>query len=212
MSPIRLTLMSLTACAAIALQGCGDNDRPEAVVPGVKQPTGDMSDLPQWVLNPNYDEKYTLAAAGASRSAIGGAPQQIKFAEDDGRVKIAQAIETKVKGLVEQFYSQGGEPGGAERADEVRRSITQSITNTTASGIQRIAMYRDKSDGTLYVWVVIDPKKQAEIAGQIGKAAARAAADHAQAKAELKADDAVQRLEHAITDSLKGQEAAIQGK
>ena len=53
-----------------------------------------------------------------------------------------------------------------------------------------------------------DPKKQAEIAGQIGKVASKAAADRAQTKAELKADDAIQRLDKAITDSLKQQEAA----
>ncbi len=212
MSPIRASLIPLTAVLGLILAGCGGNDRPEAVVPGVKQPVGDLQDLPKWVLNPNYDEKYTIAAAGATRETIGGVPQQIKFAEDDGRLKIAQGIETKVKSLVEQFYSQGGEPGGAERADEVRRSISQSITNVAASGIQRVDLYRDKSDGTLYAWMVIDPKKQAEITSQIAKAASKAAADRAQTKAELKADDAVQRLEKAIDASLSAQNAAVSGK
>ncbi len=209
MNVFRAALLSSTAVATLALVACGgDNNRPEAVTPGVKQPTSDLQDLPQWVLNPNYDEKYTLSAAGSARATIGGLPQQITFAENDGRVKIAQSIETKVKSLIENFYSQGGEPGGAERADEVRRTISQSITNISASGVQRIAMYRDKSDGTVWVWMVIDPKKQAEIAGQIGKVASKAAADRAQTKAELKADDAIQRLDKAITDSLKQQEAA----
>ncbi len=209
MNAFRASLLSLTAVATLALVACGgDNNRPEAVTPGVKQPTTDLQDLPKWVLNPTYDEKYTLAAAGAARSTIGGLPQQITFAENDGRVKIAQSIETKVKSLIENFYSQGGEPGGAERADEVRRTISQSITNISASGVQRVALYRDLSDGTVWVWMVIDPKKQAEIAGQIGKIASKAAADRAQTKAELKADDAIQRLDKAITDSLKQQEAA----
>ena len=209
MNVIRASLLSLTALATLALVACGGDDRPEAVTPGVKQPTSDLQDLPKWILNPNYDEKYTISAAGSARSTIGGLPQQITFAENDGRVKIAQGIETKVKSLVENFYSQGGEPGGAERADEVRRTISQSITNISASGIQRIDLYRDKSDGTVWVWMVIDPKKQAEIAGQIAKVASKAAADRAQTKAELKADDAIQRLNKAIDDSLKQQDAAV---
>ncbi len=211
MSLIRTSILSLTALSLLSvIAGCGsDNQRPEAQTPGVKQPSGDMQDLPQWIQNPTYDEKYTLAAAGAARATIGGAPQQITFAENDGRVKIAQAIETKVKSLIENFYSQGGEPGGAERADEVRRTISQSITDVSASGVQRIAMFRDKSDGTLYAWMVIDPKKQAEIASQVAKTASKAAADRAQVKAELKADDAVMRLEKAINASLQKQEAAV---
>jgi len=210
MSIVRASVLSLSALVAVlAVAGCGnDNQRPEASAPGVVQPQGDLQDLPKWVLNPTYDEKYTLAAAGAARATIGGQPQQITFAENDGRVKIAQSIETKVKSLVENFYSQGGEPGGAERADEVRRTVSQSITNISASGVQRINMYRDKSDGTLYAWMVIDPKKQAEIAGQIAKTVSKAAADRAQVKAELKADDAVNRLEKAIDASLQKQEAA----
>jgi len=210
MSIVRASVLSFTALAAVlGLAGCGsDNQRPEATAPGVKQPTTDLQDLPKWVLNPTYDEKYSLAAAGAARSTIGGLPQQITFAENDGRVKIAQSIETKVKSLIENFYSQGGEPGGAERADEVRRTISQSITNISASGVQRVDLYRDKSDGTVWVWMVIDPKKQAEIASQIGKVAAKAAADRAQTKAELKADEAVNRLEKAIDASLQKQEAA----
>ena len=210
MSIVRASVLSFTALAALlGLGGCGnDNQRPEANAPGVNQPQGDMQDLPKWVLNPTYDEKYTLAAAGAARSTIGGVTQQMTFAENDGRVKIAQSIETKVKSLVENFYSQGGEPGGAERADEVRRTVSQSITNISASGVQRINMYRDKSDGTLYAWMVIDPKKQAEIANQIAKTVSKAAADRAQVKAELKADEAVNRLEKAIDASLQKQEAA----
>lgn len=212
--PVRLSFghvsaLSLTALVALGLTGCGGNDRPEAVTPGVQQPTSDLQNLPKWVLNPNYDEKYTIAAAGAARSTIGGLPQQITFAENDARVKIAQGIETKVKSLVENFYSQGGEPGGAERADEVRRTISQSITNVSASGVQRIDLYRDKSDGTVWVWLVIDPKKQADITSQIAKTAAKAAADRAQMKAELKADDAVNRLEKAISDGLNTQNAAV---
>ena len=210
MSIVRASVLSFTALAALlGVAGCGnDNQRPEANAPGVTQPQGDMQDLPKWVLNPTYDEKYTLAAAGAARSTIGGVTQQMTFAENDGRLKIAQSIETKVKSLVENFYSQGGEPGGAERADEVRRNVNQSITNISASGVQRINMYRDKSDGTLYVWMVIDPKKQAEIANQIAKTVSKAAADRAQVKAELKADEAVNRLEKAIDASLQKQEAA----
>ncbi len=210
MSIVRASVLSLSAVAAVlAIASCGtDNQRPEANTPGVVQPQGDLQNLPKWVLNPTYDEKYTLSAAGAARSTIGGLPQQLSFAENDGRVKIAQSIETKVKSLVENFYSQGGEPGGAERADEVRRTVSQSITNISASGVQRIDMYRDKSDGTLYAWMVIDPKKQAEIAGQIAKTVSKAAADRAQVKAELKADDAVNRLEKAIDASLQKQDAA----
>ena len=210
MSIVRASVLSLSAVAAVlAVAGCGtDNQRPEANAPGVTQPQGDLQNLPKWVLNPTYDEKYTLSAAGAARSTIGGLPQQMSFAENDGRVKIAQSIETKVKSLVENFYSQGGEPGGAERADEVRRTVSQSITNISASGVQRIDMYRDKSDGTLYVWMVIDPKKQAEISNQIAKTVSKAAADRAQVKAELKADEAVSRLEKAIDASLQKQDAA----
>jgi hypothetical protein len=208
MSFARVAALSLTLCSVASLIGCGGNDRPEAQAPGVAQPQGDLQDLPKWVLNPNYDEKYVIAAAGVARSTIGGLPQQMTFAEQDGRTRIGQAIETKVKALVEQFYSQGGEPGGAERADEVRRSISQNVTNVSATGVMRIDMYRDKSDGSLFVWMVIDPKRQNEIAGQIAKAAAKAAADRAQTKAELKADEAVNRLEAAITAELTRQNAA----
>ena len=208
MSPIRVSLLSLSALAALGLAGCGNEPRPEAQTPGVQQPQGDLQNLPKWVLNPNYDEKYTIAAAGVARSTIGGLPQQMTFAEQDGRTRIGQAIESQVKALVEQFYSQGGEPGGAERADEVRRSISQNVTNVTSSGVMRIAMYRDESDKSLYVWMVIDPKRQNEIAGQIAKAAAKATADRAQVKAELKADEMVGRLEKAISDKLSVQNAA----
>ena len=208
MSRIRMTFLSLTALVAVGLVGCGGNQRPEAEAPGVKQPQGDLQNLPEWVLNPNYDEKYTIAAAGIARSTIGGLPQQLTFAEQDGRTRIGQSIESQVKALVEQFYSQGGEPGGAERADEVRRTISQNVTNVATNGTMRVAMYRDTSDGSLYVWMVIDPKRQNEIAGQIGKAAAKAAADRAQVKAELKADEMVNRLEKAISDKLGTQEAA----
>lgn len=211
MSLLRTSILSLSAFAALGLAGCG-NDRPEADAPGVKQPQGDLQDLPKWVLNPNYDEKYTIAAAGVARSTIGGLPQQMTFAEQDGRTRIGQSIESQVKALVEQFYSQGGEPGGAERADEVRRSISQNVTNVTSSGIMRVDMYRDKSDGSLFVWMVVDPKRQNEIAGQIAKAASKAAADRAQVKAELKADEMVNRLEKAISDKLSTQDKAAAGK
>jgi hypothetical protein len=213
MSLIRSSFLTLSAIGLVAaLAGCGGNERPEAAAPGVQQPQGDLQNLPKWVLNPNYDEKYTIAAAGVARATIGGLPQQMTFAEQDGRTRIGQAIESQVKALVEQFYSQGGEPGGAERADEVRRTISQNVTNVAASGIMRIDLYRDKSDGSLFVWMVIDPKRQNEIASQIAKVAAKAAADRAQVKAELKADEMVGRLEQAINAKLGAQNAAAAGK
>jgi hypothetical protein len=207
--PMRTTLLLVPAtCLALAaLTGCGDDRTPPPAAPdqGIKQPTNAaFKDAPSWVRNPTDDGKYKLASSGSARQSMGGESKQRTFAMNEARQEIARSISTEVKSMIETYFTQGGDPGAAEAAQQVQTEVSRNLTQALVNGSQKRAEWINDQTGDLYVWVVVDPDLAAQVAQQTAKAT-RAAAEKAQVKAELKAQDALDRLEKAVQEKLESQ-------
>jgi hypothetical protein len=157
--------------------------------------------LPAWVSDPTEGGTHALAATGSSRETMGGVGRQTTFAENDARVKMAQTIDANVRALVEDFYSQGGEPKANERADEVRSAVSKTVTNAVVSGAVVKHKYQDEETKEIFVHIVLDGEAAKKAAAQLANST-RAAAEKAQVKAELKSEAAMDRLEKAIEKRL----------
>lgn len=89
---------------------------------------------PEWVYKPGlYEDVIIAAGVGEGFSEMKAKSQ----AEQNGRKKIAEALETQVKSLTTNFMEEAStttEEGSSGAAQEYFQEITQSMTNTTLSG------------------------------------------------------------------------------
>jgi hypothetical protein len=196
------------AVALIGLTGCGSRDQPHDVsVQGVQ--------LPEWVADPFMNDRF--GAVGISRTSLGGMQEQIDRAMAAGRTELARSIATKVQAAYVRYFTEGGDvawsaDGGVDRqelAQEMSENVSRQITDQLLQGSRRKDMWIHPKNQDLYVWVIIDPAKMDLVAQQVKAQASKELQSRAQVRAELKAKDALKRLDEAIDNELMRQQGDI---
>jgi len=111
-------------------------------------------ELPNWVLSPYVEGK--IAAVGMAPKSRGGLQFQIPQAESDARANIAAQIETEVSRMTKDAI-RAARISEVEEVENVFSQVTKNLVKQVPlRGTRRINLYRDKTDGSLYVHMVID--------------------------------------------------------
>lgn len=113
----------------------------------------DLSDLPEWVLDPKI--KNGVAAVGIANPSSAGVSVQIPMAELDAKANIAATIQSEVSRVTKNALRSAK----VNENDDVEQFFAQAtkevVKNLPLTGARRIHMFRAK-DGTLYVHMMID--------------------------------------------------------
>ena len=118
-------LMTIVLAAFIACSGGGSTTKKES------------SKMPKWISKPGlYEDAIVGAGIGEGLTESKARSQ----AEQSGRKKIAEVLQSQIKSLTTNFLEEAGtttDKGATESAgQEYFQEITQSLTNTTLSGAQ----------------------------------------------------------------------------
>jgi hypothetical protein len=113
-----------------------------------------MGDLPNWVVEPNIPGK--ISAVGIAPKSAGGVQFQIPQAEADARANIAAILNTKISRLTKSALSQN-KVEGQEQIESVFSQTTKNVVkNVPLKGAKRVNIFKDPSDGSLYIQMAID--------------------------------------------------------
>lgn len=220
---IRSALILGTAVTgALLITGCGETRSDPVASPTAPPPTAQAATVnappaaavtyPEWVLDPFTGGVF--GATGISRASLGGTGEEMARALANGRTELARTIQVKVQSSYTRFFTEGGDiankaGGGVEyrqMAQEMSENVSRQLTNQVISGSRQKQMWRDPSNKDLYIWVVIDNEKLAALNTSIKDEAKRQLDARAQVGAELKAADALKRLDAAIDAELARKE------
>jgi hypothetical protein len=113
-----------------------------------KTDSGNLPDLPSWVLNPEINDG--IAAVGISSSSKGGIKFQLQNAKLDAKANIASRIQSEISRVSKNALRSAK----VNENDDVEEFFTQAtkevVKNLPLSGVKQINIFRDK-EGTLYV-------------------------------------------------------------
>jgi hypothetical protein len=113
-----------------------------------------LEHLPQWVIDPSIEGK--IAAVGMAPKSSGGVQFQIPQAEADARANIAAQINVEISRLTKNALREARVAGN----DDVENVFTQVTKNVVKKiplmGAKRVNMFRDITDGSLYIQMAID--------------------------------------------------------
>lgn len=115
--------------------------------------TGDLADLPSWVIDPAVEG--TVAAVGIASQSTGGISFQIKKAELDAKANIAATIQSEISRVTKNALRSARVNDGEDVDDFFSQATKEVVKNFPLSGVKRINIYKDKSDGTLYVQMAL---------------------------------------------------------
>jgi hypothetical protein len=112
--------------------------------------------LPDWVINPNIEGK--ISAVGIAPKSKGGLQIQIPQAEADARANIAAILQTEVSRLTKDAI-RSAKVSNVEEFDNVFSQATKNLVKKIPlTGSKRVNMFRDNSDGSLYIQMALDSK------------------------------------------------------
>jgi hypothetical protein len=212
------SIHALALIAALAgttlLTGCGDAR--ENIASPAQNTTSQPKEVvyPDWVGDPGTNGQF--GAVGISKTSLGGTAEEFPRALNAGRVELARSIQVKVQAAYTRFFTEGGElsqgaNGGTDAkiaAQEMSENVSKTLTNQVLQGSRQKAVFRDPNTKELFMWVVIDEAKLPMLKQQIKDEANNQVAKRAQISAELKAQDALKRLDAAIDQEMTRQQAA----
>lgn len=101
---------------------------------GGESTTKKESKVPKWITKPGLYEDVIIAAGIGEGLTEQKAKSQ---ADQNGRKKIAEALQTQIKSLTTNFMEEAGtttEKGSESAAQEYFQEITQSLTQVTLNG------------------------------------------------------------------------------
>ncbi len=126
---------------------------PKVAQESKKSSNNDLSDLPEWVLDPKI--KDGVAAVGIASPSRAGITVQLPKAELDAKANIAATIQSEISRVTKNALRSGK----VNDADDVEEFFAQAskevVKNLPLSGARRIHMFKAQ-DGTLYVHMMID--------------------------------------------------------
>ena len=201
----RLLLVPVLGLAVLIASGCGSRDS------APQKLTVQGEQLPLWVSDPFMEGHF--GAVGSSRKSLGGMQEQMDRAMAAARTELARTIQSRVQSSYVRFFSESGEASWGEDgnpelqtlAQEMSENVSRQLTNQVLQGSRRKNIYQHGPTGELYVWVIIDPEQMAIVNQQVKAQASKELAARAQVKAELKAKEALERLDKAIDDEMARQ-------
>ncbi|MGD9808451.1 MAG: LPP20 family lipoprotein [Deferribacterales bacterium] len=149
-------LILFLAAVSLMLVGCvGGEPKTELADPCFKG-------APAWVVNPQVEG--AIAAAGSAKKSAGGMQFTRDAAMANARSEISRVIEVKVNTMMKDFTQVTG-VGDAETVDKVTSSVSKQVSSQVLQGtMQKDAWFSPCSE--LYVLVVLDPSKVAELTKQ----------------------------------------------
>jgi hypothetical protein len=116
--------------------------------------SAELAHLPNWVLNPNLED--SIAAVGISPKNRGGLRFQIPQAEADARANIAAQINTEISRLTKDAL-RSADISGNQDVESTFSQVTKAlIKKVPLRGAKRINMYKDPTDGSLYIHMSLD--------------------------------------------------------
>lgn len=128
------------------------HNKPATVVQTEK--TAQQLDLPTWVVDPKVEGK--LSAVGIAPASKGGIKVQIAQAETDARANIAAQVQVEVSRVTKDAMRKANVADTEEYEALFQQATKEVIKNLPLSGAVRNNMYKDPSDGSLYIQMVID--------------------------------------------------------
>ncbi len=191
-------LCGAAALAAFTLTGCGEKPRP---VSPADKPV-DVSALPDWVSDPTQGGKYALAAFGTSDKMKAGFAVTKDKALFNARQELGKTIGSKIQAVVKDWTREGGTITSAEdktMAMTMFESIARGVTNADVNGATQRAMIQD-GNGTVFVWVYIDPNATAQIEAAVKAKAKEEIRAHFTAVVE--ADKAFAELDKLVDEKM----------
>lgn len=117
-------MLSLLVLTAFVITSCG----------GGGSSTKKESKVPKWITKPGLYEDVIIAAGIGEGLTEQKAKSQ---ADQNGRKKIAEALQSEIKSLTTNFMEEATtttEKGSESAAQDYFQEITQSLTNVTLSG------------------------------------------------------------------------------
>lgn len=148
----------LLSILALVLTGCMDKkgEAPKQVADPC------FVGAPSWVLNPQIEGG--LAATGSAKKSAAGMQFTRDAAMANARSEISRMIEVKVNTMMKDFTQVTG-VGDAETVDKVTSSVSKQISSQSLQGSQQKDIWMSPC-GELYVFVVLNPAKVAELTKQ----------------------------------------------
>ena len=111
-------------------------------------------ELPGWVLNP--DIKGKISAVGMAPKSRGGLQFQIPQAEADARANIAAQLETEISRMTKDAI-RSARVSEREEVENIFSQVTKNLVKKVPlRGSRRVNLYRDKTDGSLYIHMALD--------------------------------------------------------
>jgi len=148
-------LLLFLAAVSLILVGCTSEPKTELADPCFKG-------APSWVVNPQVEG--AIAAAGSAKKSAGGMQFTRDAAMANARSEISRVIEVKVNTMMKDFTQVTG-VGDDETVDKVTSSVSKQVSSQVLQGtMQKDAWFSPCSE--LYVLVVLDPAKVAELTKQ----------------------------------------------
>lgn len=190
----------LMAIVAISLTACGGGNRTTTV-----ETNG--STLPEWYSYPSIGDN--VGAVGIARPSRAGLAIQNERAENNGRIKLARALEARLKSLFADYVAEGNEIG-TEKDQGLTAEYFESVSKTVTSRIMQGSIVRDTfhdDEGYVYTWVILNDNAINQ--------AARAIVDEmdqdrlAAMRAEVRAREAFDRLDAEVQEEIKLRDAAV---
>mgnify|MGYP001579020877 CR=1 FL=1 len=127
----------------VGLLGCGGGKKP--VEPALPEESTNLPGIPAWWSSVADDPNYLLANTTSSSKDL---QMAINKAAQEGRVQIAQQVQTKVSGLMKQFMEDTGVGEDSEILAQ-SENVSKSIVSESLSG-SKINKQEIKEEGTLY--------------------------------------------------------------
>lgn len=121
--------------------------------------TGDLSDLPAWVLDPSI--KDGIGAVGISGPSTGGIKFQIPKAELDAKANIAATIQSEISRVTKNSLRSASINNNDDVEDFFAQATKEVVKNIPLSGIKRLAIFKG-NDGSLYVHMALTKEDYSE--------------------------------------------------
>lgn len=184
-------LVSLLVMGAFIISACG----------GGSSTTKKESKLPKWISKPGLYEDVIIAAGIGEGMTEQKAKSQ---ADQNGRKKIAEALQSEIKSLTTNFMEEAStttDKGSEGAAQDYFQEITQSLTNVTLSGAM-IEEYwppmGEKNGNKIKFYAKVVLKKNSVVDAFKKKVADDAAAKKIKG-VKASADDALKALDKAVS-------------
>lgn len=164
---VKSSLVGFSLITVLALSGCsGKQDSAEAgvVSPSDQDPNACYEGnvvAPNWVCDPTIEGG--IAAVGSAAKGLDRDMQRIE-AMGKARDELARQMGVKVKNMLKNF-SQATGFGENQTMEKVTTNVSKQISEQTLVGSVQKGSWKSP-DGTLFIRVVIDQNKMAELAQQ----------------------------------------------